>query len=254
MSDIEGNEFCVELSAVERNARLTGAPTHRRVPGLTRWLGATRLRMRTESGKKRDNGQTARNARDETPVQRADRNFGELLQELRVTQTGIQILFAFLLTLAFTARFPTLDSFQRGTYVATLMLSVVSAALFTAPAALHRILFQQGAKQEIVRVSSRLAGAGMAVLMLALTGSALLVVDVVLGRMEGLFAGAGTFVVCAGLWGVLPGLVRRRVEREQQDTQGTATTGATAPTGATGTAQGAARSAGSARERRMRHQ
>ncbi|WP_447035324.1 DUF6328 family protein [Streptomyces sp. DSM 118878] len=148
-------------------------------------------------------------ARNETPLERADRNFAELLQELRVTQTGVQILFAFLLGLAFTPRFPSLDAVQRGTYVTTLLLAVAAAALFTAPAALHRSLFQQRVKPLIVRVSARLAAVGLAVLVLALTGSVLLVVDVTVGRAAGVGAAAGTLTVCVGLWGVLPRLVRR---------------------------------------------
>ncbi|WP_234374678.1 DUF6328 family protein [Streptomyces sp. CB01635] len=156
--------------------------------------------------------------RHETPLERADRNFGELLQELRVTQTGVQILFAFLLTLAFTPRFPALDGVQRATYIATLLLAVLAAALFTAPAALHRALFGRGAKPEIVQMSSRLAAAGLGVLMLALAGSVLLVVDVTTGRAAGIAAGAGTFAVCAGLWGVLPRLVRRSLTRAQEKT------------------------------------
>jgi small-conductance mechanosensitive channel len=148
-------------------------------------------------------------ARNETPLERADRNFGELLQELRVTQTGVQILFAFLLTLAFTPRFPSLDTVQRATYVTTLLLAMVAAALFTAPAALHRSLFQRGAKPRIVQVSARLAAIGMGVLVLAFTGSVLLVVDVTTGRVGGAAAGAGTLLVCLGLWGLLPRLVRR---------------------------------------------
>lgn len=147
-------------------------------------------------------------ARNETTFERADRNFGELLQELRVTQTGVQILFAFLLTLAFTPRFPSLDGLQRATYVSTLLLSVAAAALFTAPAAVHRALFQRHAKPQIVRVSSRLAEIGMAVLVLALTGSVLLVVDVAAGRIAGISAAVGTFVMCVGLWGVLPRVIR----------------------------------------------
>ncbi|MER6996014.1 DUF6328 family protein [Streptomyces sp. NPDC000410] len=152
----------------------------------------------------------ARSERDETPAERADRNFAELLQELRVIQTGVQILFAFLLTLAFTAGFPSLDSFQRGTYVTTLMLAMLSAALFMAPAALHRGLFRRGAKKEIVSVSSRLAAIGMGVLALALTGSVLLVVDVVHGTPEGIIAAAATLLTCTGLWAVLPWAVGRR--------------------------------------------
>ncbi|MEU5683707.1 DUF6328 family protein [Streptomyces venezuelae] len=152
-------------------------------------------------------------ARNETPLERADRNFAELLQELRVTQTGVQILFAFLLTLAFSPRFPSLDGMQRGTYVTTLLLAVLAAALFTAPAALHRSLFQQRAKPLIVRVSSRLAAIGLGVLVLTLAGSVLLVVDVTSGRTEGVLAGAGTLLVCVGLWGVLPRLAGRPLAR-----------------------------------------
>ncbi|MFC9461059.1 DUF6328 family protein [Streptomyces sp. NPDC056983] len=159
--------------------------------------------------------------RHETPLERADRNFGELLQELRVTQTGVQILFAFLLTLAFTARFPSLDAVQRATYIATLLLAVLAAALLTAPAALHRALFRRGAKPQIVQMSSRLATAGLSVLALALAGSVLLVVDVTAGRAAGIAAGAGTFAVCVGLWGVLPRLARRALTQAQEEGTGT---------------------------------
>ncbi|MET9764761.1 DUF6328 family protein [Streptomyces sp. NPDC006372] len=156
-------------------------------------------------------------ARGETPLQRADRNFVELLQELRVTQTGVQILFAFLLSLAFTSRFGSLDSFQRVVYVVTLLLAVLAAALFTAPAALHRSLFQQGAKARIVQVSSRLATTGLIVLVFAFSGSVLLVVDVTTRRAGGIAAGAATFLVCTGLWGLLPRLVRRSGLRDASD-------------------------------------
>ncbi|MDX2845039.1 DUF6328 family protein, partial [Streptomyces ipomoeae] len=148
-------------------------------------------------------------ARNETPLERADRNFAELLQELRVTQTGVQILFAFLLTLAFTPRFADIDSVQRATYVITLLFAVIAAALLTAPAALHRSLFQQNAKPTIVRVSSRLASTGLWVLMPALAGSVLLVVDVTLGRAAGVATCVGTLIVCLGLWSALPKWVAR---------------------------------------------
>lgn len=147
--------------------------------------------------------------RHETELERADRNYGELLQELRVTQMGVQILFAFLLGLAFTARFPRTDTFERVTYVVTLLLAVTAAALLTAPAALHRMLFRRRAKKKIVDVSSRLAAYGLVVLALALTGSVLLVVGFVLGRPEGITAGSATLVLFTGLWAVLPWRIRR---------------------------------------------
>ncbi|MEU6678524.1 DUF6328 family protein [Streptomyces sp. NPDC046853] len=154
--------------------------------------------------------------RNETRFERADRNFSEILQELRVTQAGVQILFAFLLTLAFTERFPSLDTMQRATYVSTLLLAVLAAALFTAPAAVHRSLFGRQAKPRIVRVSSRLAGLGLVVLVFAIAGAVLLVVDVAVGRTGGIIASAGTLVVCSGLWGLLPLLVRRAADRDKE--------------------------------------
>ncbi|GAA2392770.1 DUF6328 family protein [Streptomyces glaucosporus] len=147
--------------------------------------------------------------RRETSLERDDRNFVELLQELRVVQTGVQILFAFLLTLAFTQRFHELDGVQRGTYVTTLLLAVVAAVLFTAPAALHRALFRRGVKRLLVEVSSRLAAAGLVVLALALTGSVLLVVDVVLGRAAGIAVAACVLAFCTAVWALLPLGIRR---------------------------------------------
>lgn len=152
-------------------------------------------------------------SRRETPLERDDRNFVELLQELRVIQTGVQILFAFLLTLAFTPRFPSLDSLQRGTYITTLLLAVLAALLLTAPAVLHRALFRRGAKRRIVEVSSRLAGVGLGVLGLALTGAVLLVVDVVLGRAAGVSAAVGVLTMCGVLWVVLPWRLRHEFAR-----------------------------------------
>ncbi|GCD47788.1 DUF6328 family protein [Streptomyces paromomycinus] len=148
--------------------------------------------------------------RNETPLERYDRNFGELLQELRVLQTGVQILFAFLLTLAFTPRFVSLDATQRAFYVGTLLLAVLATLLLTAPAAVHRVLFRRRAKGLIVEVSARLTAAGMAVLALALAGAVLLVVDVVLGRGAGVVAGSVTLVTCGGLWALLPRVLGRR--------------------------------------------
>lgn len=150
-------------------------------------------------------------ARRETPLERDDRNFVELLQELRVTQTGVQILLAFLLTMAFTERFTELDALQRGMYVTTLLLSVAAAVLFTAPAAVHRGLFRRRAKRRIVDVSSRLAAVGLGVVALALSGAVQLVVDVVLGRAAGAVAGVAVLAFTAGLWAVLPWGLRRSI-------------------------------------------
>ncbi|WP_163505896.1 DUF6328 family protein [Fodinicola acaciae] len=147
--------------------------------------------------------------RNETPAQRADRNFVELLQELRVAQTGIQILFAFLLTIPFQARFSALDAFQRGTYVVTLLLCAVATALLIAPVPYHRALFGKGRKAAVVTASNRLAGAGLAVMLAAISCGILLIMDVVLGRVVGIAAG----LVAAGWFGLLWYVLPRRFSR-----------------------------------------
>jgi O-antigen/teichoic acid export membrane protein len=142
--------------------------------------------------------------RDEQPYQRADRNFVELLQELRVMQTGVQILFALLLTVAFTSTFANSDGFQRLVYVITLVCCAVATALFTAPVAVHRRLFQQGRKAEVVRTTHRLLRTGMVVLLVAVVGALLLVVDHAVGRMAGVVVSSFMGAVFALLWFVLP--------------------------------------------------
>lgn len=148
--------------------------------------------------------------RDESEAERLDRNYGELLQELRVTQTGVQILFAFLLTLAFTQRFPQITSFQRATYVVTLLCSAGAAALFIAPVALHRIVFRQDQKDTLVFTTNRLALGGLAFLFVALVGALLLTLDVTLGRGPALWWTGVAAVFFLVLWVVVPLVSRSR--------------------------------------------
>lgn len=166
--------------------------------------------MQPDDDSQRDGRQDSHEpVRQETPDQRADRNLVELLQELRVVQTGVQIVFAFLLGVAFTNRFPGLDGFQRDTYVVTLLLTVVSSALLATPVALHRGLFHRGVKRRIVDLSGRLAEAGLVFLALSLNGAVLLLMDVVLGRTWAIAITAVSTVMFAGLWFVLPRALRR---------------------------------------------
>jgi uncharacterized protein DUF6328 len=151
-------------------------------------------------------------ARGETPLQRADRAYGEILQEVRVAQTGVQILFAFLLTLAFTSRFPAITEFQRYVYVLTLMLSAASAALLIAPAAFHRVVYRQRLKQHLVHAASRLALAGLALLLLAMVSALLLILDVVTGRGPALVLAAAAMGWFIAWWFVLP--VWKRVRHQ----------------------------------------
>ncbi len=142
--------------------------------------------------------------RGETPLRRADRNMIELLQELRVAQTGVQILFAFLLSLSFTERFGRIDDVQRTTYVITLLLSVLTAGLLVGPAAAHRVTFARGVKRETVLLGQRLFLAGLGALALTLTGAVLLVLDVAVSRAFAVPTAAVVGLVLVGLWFVLP--------------------------------------------------
>ncbi|MHA6625151.1 DUF6328 family protein [Pseudonocardia sichuanensis] len=148
--------------------------------------------------------------RNEGPLERADRNMVELLQELRVAQTGVQILFAFLLTLSFTERFGSIDDVQRWTYVVTLLCSVLTAGLLVAPAAVHRVTFGRGLKAETVQLGHRLFSLGLGSLVLTLTGAVLLVLDVAVGRPFAITAAAVVCAVLVALWFVLPLPMLRR--------------------------------------------
>ena len=140
----------------------------------------------------------------------ADRRYTELLQELRVAQTGVQFLFAFLLTLAFTQRFAHITDFQKWLYLGTLVVSAVAAALLIGPVPMHRILHGRGLKPRLVRESHLMVGAGLVALVVAINGAILLVVDVVLGGwLPFLVAGLTTlwFVL---VWYVVPVTTRER--------------------------------------------
>jgi hypothetical protein len=132
------------------------------------------------------------------------RNWDELLQEIRVTQTGVQILTGFLLTVPFSNRFAELTSFQRTVYLAVLAGSVITTALVVAPAAFHRVLFRQRRRVLLVESGNRFAQAGLATLALTISGVVLLVVDVVVGASEAWVTSGLTLLLFTLLWAVLP--------------------------------------------------
>jgi amino acid transporter len=154
--------------------------------------------------------------RDETSAQRADRNLGELLQELRVALPGVQILFAFLLTVPFSRGFPGLDSFQRNLYFAVLLSTLVATALLIAPSANHRLLFRLRDKENLVRVANRLTIAGLGVLSLSLTGAVLLISDILYKSPAPLIFTLATGLIFAVLWIILPLMRRRRLSEEEE--------------------------------------
>ena len=151
--------------------------------------------------------------RDETKNERMDRNWNELLQELRVTQTGIQILTGFLLTLPFQQRFTDLDEFQRDVFLVTVSLAAGATGLIIAPVSFHRMMFRQREKPLLVKASDLLARAGLTLLALAVSCVALLIFDIVVGRLAGVLASScllAFFVVC---WFVAPlAMLRTRSE------------------------------------------
>lgn len=147
--------------------------------------------------------------RRESAAQRADRNLGELLQELRVAGLGVQVLFGFLLSLPFTNRFTRLSSGQRDLYLASLVLAAVATALLVGPVAYHRLVFRQGQKERLVRAASIMAIGGLAAVALAVSAAVLLVTSYVGGDLAAALITA--FVVCLFglLWFAFP-LARRR--------------------------------------------
>jgi hypothetical protein len=147
--------------------------------------------------------------RDETGLERWDRNFIELLQELRVAQTGVQILFAFLLTLPFTNRFGDISSLDKAVYVITLVASATATALLIAPVSDHRQVFREGHKPQLVRTASMLAQAGLAALLVAMIGAVFLVLDVVAGLGWAVGLGVAITLLFLALWYVLPKIIRR---------------------------------------------
>lgn len=147
--------------------------------------------------------------RNETAAERADRNWVELLQELRVAQTGVQVLVAFLLSLPFQSRFEEITDNQKDVYLVVVLLSVSAAGVLIAPVALHRAVFQRFAKTRLVASAAVLAMIGLALLGLSLAGVVLLIFLVAVGPAAGLTACIFVASLLLSLWVVLPYRARR---------------------------------------------
>ena len=153
--------------------------------------------------------------RRETKAERADRNMGELLQELRVALPGVQVLFAFLLTVPFATGFQNLTADQRDLYFGVLVSTAIATAFLIAPSAHHRLLFRQRDKEHLVIVSNRLTIVGLLVLGISITGAVLLIADLLFnGWRTTLFTAlvGGTLLV---LWALLP--LYRRMQLEEHE-------------------------------------
>lgn len=142
--------------------------------------------------------------RAETEIQRLDRNWVSLLQELRVVQTGVQLLTGFLLTLPFQQRFETLNTTMRVIYLATVGCSIAATVLLEAPVAMHRLLFRRHRIEFVVSAAHRFAYAGLLLMGLSLTGVAVVIFGAVAGPAAGAIAGACAATAELGFWVLLP--------------------------------------------------
>ena len=155
-----------------------------------------------------DDQQWDRSQRGETEIERLDRNWNSLLQELRVVQTGVQLLTGFLLTLPFQQRFNVLNQQMQVAYLVTVGCSVGATVLLIAPVGIHRLLFRRHRLQVLVLAAHRCAYAGLALLGTALTGVTVIVFVAVAGLTAAVIAGACALVMFAFFWWVLPLMLR----------------------------------------------
>jgi hypothetical protein len=146
--------------------------------------------------------------REETEEERAHRNLSDLLQELRVALPGVQVLFAFLLTVPFTNRFNDLDDFQQKLYFGVLIAVALATVLLLAPTVGHRILFRRQQKEYIVTLSNRLVLVGMFLLAVSMCGAIALISDFVFGGATAIISTAVMAAAFIGLWFAGP-IIRR---------------------------------------------
>ncbi len=161
-----------------------------------------------EAGRKR--------GREETEEERADRRWGELLQELRVAQTGVQILFGFLLTVVFQPRFTGLSQTDQDIYLATVMLGAATTGALIGPVSFHRLVTGQRLKPQTVVWASRLTLVGLGLLLCTMASALLLILRVALHNTLAIWLVAAMvlwFVIC---WFVLPAWTRARYANEAE--------------------------------------
>jgi hypothetical protein len=147
----------------------------------------------------------------ETEKERLDRELIELLNELRVALPGVQVIFAFLLTVPFTQRFDALTALRRDTYFATFVCTTLSSILLIAPSAQHRLLFRKFDKEALVKRASALAIAGLTFLALSIVGAVFLITHMVFDTAAAAGAAAGIAAVTAFQWYLVP--LYRRMRR-----------------------------------------
>ncbi|MFD0304317.1 DUF6328 family protein [Streptomyces sp. NPDC127119] len=151
----------------------------------------------------------------EAPREQANRRWNEILQETRVAQTGVQILFGFLLSVAFTPGFRDLGTIDRTIYVVTVVLGAAATGSLIAPVSIHRFLVGQRMKDELVETAHRLMMFGMVLLALTIGATLLLILRVVLPGLIAEFLVAGVMLYFALCWYALPLWLRHRAARDE---------------------------------------
>ncbi|MFC0110355.1 DUF6328 family protein [Kibdelosporangium aridum] len=141
---------------------------------------------------------------EESEQEQLARNLAELLQELRVAQAGVQILFGFLLSIAFTQQYAEADVYIKTTHFITVLFATAATALLTAPAAWHRVLFRAGRRERIIDAANKLAVSGLICLAVAVTGTVLLIGEVVLGGWGAIVVAVLTAIGFSLLWLIIP--------------------------------------------------
>jgi hypothetical protein len=150
---------------------------------------------------------------EETEKERLDRQLVELLQGLRVAVTGVQVLFAFLLTVPFSVGFEKLDALGLRLFMLSLVTAAIASVSFIAPAAQHRVLFREGLKEELVHRSNRYGIWGAVALAVSMSAACAVVVRAFWSHALSVSLGGGVLLLCVWAWFVQPYLTLRRKGR-----------------------------------------
>lgn len=150
--------------------------------------------------------------RHETYAEKLDRNWAEILQELRILQTGLQLIAGFLLTLPFQNRFSVLDSYEKTLYLALVIVAATALSVVLMPLAVHRRLFRRQVKNRLVANGAWAAKVGLGLAALLIVGTAALIFDVVLGRWESWIVAGALAALCAAMFLAVPAVVVRTPE------------------------------------------
>jgi predicted membrane channel-forming protein YqfA (hemolysin III family) len=155
---------------------------------------------------------------EESESEQLARNLNELLQEIRVAQAGVQILFGFLLSIAFTERYASTSDYVRATHLITVLFSTAAVALLTSPAAWHRMLFRLGRRETIINAADRFAIVGLACLAVAMTGTVLLLSEMIVGGWPAIVLATLAGIGFALVWFALP--MRHRLRGPDRERTG----------------------------------